>query len=278
MQIGQFGIPGQTSALFSATNEFLWGGDLSRIEVLMLGGVVDGTARDAGSVNTAVLRPGLIMGRVEATGKLKQFDPSATDGTQVPWGILPVELWVNDIGGTDAERVCPIVVRAPVKAGNLRILGASMIGHAGEYLARRQLAQNGCRFDDDVTNTLAGLVQRVTSKATNYTVVATDNGTLFYAITADATFTLPAIKQGLEFEFLRASDHELVVASAEGDNMIVGNDLSADSITFTTTGEQIGARIKVKVISVGGVLKWLPELPYTPFGTGTATLTFGIAT
>lgn len=280
MYAGQFGVPGQTAILESAANEFLWGGDASRIMVLQTDTKVLGAARDAGNSPTNVLRPGLLMGQVSASGGYMQYDPTATDGTQFPVGPLPVELKMIDIDGNNVDRHPPVIVRAPIKAANVYILGVALTSSDYQYLARRQLATNGFIFNDDPRNFLSGLARRTITKATNYTVVATDNGTLFQAITADATFTLPALATsiGTSFTFQRCSDHEMVVASAEGDNMVVGNDLSADSITFTTASEHIGAQIHVEAMLVNGTAKWVVTLPHVPFGTGVNTLTYGIAT
>lgn len=275
---GQFGIPGQTAALYSETNEFIWGGDASRIEILSLGIVVDGAARDAGSTPTTFLRPGLMMGKVTATGKHLQFDPTATDGTQHLAGILANELVAIDRFSNDVDRMAPAVVRAPVKAANLYVLGTALQSSDYEYYARAELARVGCVLDDDIQGFLSGVTQRIATKITDYTVVAADQGTLFQAKTADVTFTLPAIKLGLKFTFQQTANNEMVVASAEGDNMVVGNDASADSITFTTDAEQIGAQVQVEAKYFDGTLKWIATLPHVPFGTGTATMTYGIAT
>ena len=97
----------------------------------------------------------------------------------------------------------------------------------------------------------------------------TDHGKRLVCTTADCDVTLPAIAtaHGFKIEVLRASDHELAIISAEGDNIIVGNDLSADSITWTTAGEQIGARAWVECITVGATEKWLLTVLKTPFST-----------
>jgi hypothetical protein len=105
------------------------------------------------------------------------------------------------------------------------------LGNTYEYLARRRLHQLGCVCDDDVNGYLAGVTPRSQTRITDYTVLATDNGTRFYADTANATFTLPAIRAGLSFEFMRVSDHNLVVTSAEGDNIIVVGRMETDEYT-----------------------------------------------
>lgn len=274
---GHFGQPGQTALVETQEVEIFWGGDASRIKVLQQSGVFSSTLADAANTPTTLIRPGLLLGKITASGQMVQWDRAATDGSQNIAGVLPVTLLSIDEYATAVNRVGPYVVEAPLKASSLRIKGALLVGHADEYLARRQLFLAGFKLDDDPMGYLSGMVERTVNKITSYTVVKADNGTLFTAITADATFTLPALAPGLQFDFLRASDHEFVVASAEGDNVIVGNDLSADSVTFTTAGQQIGARMRVKSIDLNGTLKWLPEVVVAPYSTG-ALMASAIAT
>jgi len=275
---GHFGIPGTGAAVFNQTAALFWGGDESRLQILRYDAQISSAAIDATMSPTNVLRSGLLLGKITASGLLKEWDPDGSDGSEVLHSVNEFEQRMVDYLGTAQNRFTGVIVQAPLRAKELRIQGVSLVGATDEYLARRQLHAMGCRLDDDPQGFLAGATPRRSVKITNYTVVGDDNGTLFVAKTADATFTLPAIKAGLTFEFMRLDDFELVVASAEGDNMIVGNDASADSITFTTAGQQIGARIKVTGEYVDGTLKWVVELPYTPFGTGLATLAFAIGT
>ncbi|AMV31325.1 hypothetical protein VN12_04355 [Pirellula sp. SH-Sr6A] len=266
---GHFGIPGVSAAQSTYEAELLWGGDESRIQVLRGAGRILSSAVDAGNTPTSVLRKGLLLGKVTASGKLKQWDPDGTDGSQFIDSILPVESPTTDGYGTAVERFVPTFVAAPVKASQLLIEGSALVGSTAEFQARRALHEMGFRLDDDPQGYLAGVNPRSASKSTDYTVVHADNGTIFYADTANATFTLPALRAGLSFEFVRTSDHNLVVASAEGDNMVVGNDASADSITYSSAGNRLGARIRVRSEYFGTTLKWIPELVVVPFTTGT---------
>jgi hypothetical protein len=175
------------------------------------------------------------------------------------------------------DRRAPMIVRAPLKAKFLRIAGAALVGNANEYAARNALAMLGCLLDDDKTNSLSGVYQRQAVRTADYVVLAADNNTRFIATTANVTFTLPTIRLGLKYEFVRASDHNLVISSAAGDDIIVGNDLQADSITFSTAGNRVGARVAVEAITVGGALRWLATVLPAPFSTG-AFLTQTLAT
>lgn len=104
--------------------------------------------------------------------------------------------------------------------------------------------------------TFGQAVQNESAKTANYTVLATDNGTLFTNSGAGAAvvFTLPALAAGLEFTFLVAADQNVTVASVAGDDMIVHNDLSADSVAFSTASRKVGASLRVKSNAAGD--KW----------------------
>jgi hypothetical protein len=269
MYAGQFGMPGVSAAQTTYDAELLWGGDESRIPVLRQSGVISSTAADAGNTPTTLLRKGMLLGKITATGELKEWNPDGSDGSEQLTSVLPVEHYMVDGTGTAVDRFGPVIVSAPLKASALLIEGSPLIGSADEYLARRELHDQGCVLDDDPQGFKAGTNRRFSTKITDYVVLADDNGQVFLATTANVTFTLPAIKAGLQFDFIRCSDHNLVVASAEGDNVIVGNDMTADSITYSTAGNRIGARVRVTGIYVGAALRWLAEIVPAPFSTGT---------
>lgn len=145
-----FGVPGQSVGTFSSENEFLWGGDVTRIPVLTKSCVIDGATREAGNTPTTVLRAGLLLGKLTATGKLKEWNNAAADGTETVYGILAVELLtVDPIAGTNTDRIAPVVVFGPVRPRNLRIKGAAMIGHADEAAARTELNAKRFMLDDE---------------------------------------------------------------------------------------------------------------------------------
>ena len=68
------------------------------------GVTIDSAARDAGNTGkTTTLRPGLVVGKVTATGKCKQYDASATDGTETAVGILKDQVKVVDGSGNAVD-------------------------------------------------------------------------------------------------------------------------------------------------------------------------------
>lgn len=282
--LGGWSIPGTGAGFETFESEILWGADQARSSVIWQGARISGASRDAGSSPTTLLRPGLLMGKLDASGKFEEWDADASDGTQNVAGILDIEMKATDYGGVDTDRVFRMMVaRGEVKARKLFIQGLAFIGHADEMLARQQLAGGGFVFDDDpmgylIGGSLAGASRSATVTGTTDALTAAESGTtLFYNNAASVTVTLPTLKPGLSFKLIRTADEEFIVASAEGDNIIAGNDLSADSVTFTTAGEHIGATINVQAIYMGTTLKWRIWLDAVPLGVGLDAWTYSIA-
>lgn len=268
--MGGWGVPGIGTERTVSESEIMWGADQARNATLWQSAVFSGAMRDAGNTPTTVLRPGLLVGKLTSGGEFEEFDADASDGTQYIAGILDAELRAQDYDATNQDRIFRVLVaRGPVKAKKLLIEGSALVGHADEYLARRQLHAAGFVLDDDPQGYKAGAGNRfATVTGTSDTLTADENGTtLFYNNAAAVAVTLPAIKAGLKYRIVRAADEELVVSSAAGDDIVVGGDLSADSVTVTTGGEQIGASFTVQSVYIGTTLKWLLSIDVVPFST-----------
>lgn len=88
------------------------------------------------------------------------------------------------------------------------------------------------------------LRRKVVAKTASYTVTAADMGKTFTTrgATGAITFTLPAASDalnGAEVRFLNVADQNMIVAGAD-EELVVLNDLTADSIAFQTSSEKIG--------------------------------------
>jgi hypothetical protein len=280
--MGGFGVAGVGAERAITESEILWGADQARNAALWQSAVISGTARDDANTNqTHLLRPGLLLGKLTSTGEYEEWDADVATGTQNIAGVLDCEMRMTDYEAANQDRMFRVLVgRAPLKSRRLLIQGAAFIGHVDEFLARRQLHAAGFVLDDDPFGYLAGQGSRVSLEtATTDSLTASQNGmTLFYNNAASVTVTLPAAQPGLEFEVVRTADEEFIVVSPTADNVIVGNDLSADGVTLTTAGEQIGGRWRLRSVYLDTTVKWLIEGPVCPFGTGTATLTYSIQT
>jgi len=249
---------------------------------VFMGGLIDGAARDAGNTVTDILRPGLILGRVFSTGKLKEWSPTATDGTQYIFGILdnPSVKMQSNAANKDRFRGT-IMVRGLVDPTRLLLGGNasySIVGNANEYLIRGQLQQLGFYLQEDpsitslyrTTTFFDHGYSNVVAKTADYTVSAYESGTLFTTRGAAGAvnFTLPATPaKGLVFSFYNAANQNLTVTSGTADTMTVFNDLTADSVAFSTASAKIGGMIKV----IGDGTGWLTVVHVGQASDGTAT-------
>lgn len=219
--------------------------------------VVDGSSRDAGNTGyTNVLRPGLLMGQVTATGKWKQYDPTAVDGTQVPSGVLlhAVSMQMN---ATDYDRYLGyILIRGFIRAGGISLASTSnygIVGNASEWLIRRQMNSRFV-FDDRVQG--YELDQNIIDlSAATLTLTETMAGTMVVCTGATAkTVTLPASpKRGLQYVVYNSGGGNLTITCATPDIMVILNDEAADSVTLSTPSELIGNSFQV----IGTGTKWL---------------------
>jgi len=88
---------------------------------------------------------------------------------------------------------------------------------------------------------------KIQAKTADYTVKASESGSVFTTLgaTAAVTFTLPAAAEGLNYHFFNAADVDLTI-DANASEVIMGfNDLGSTAITFVTSSEKIGAGVWV---------------------------------
>lgn len=261
-RLGGWAQPGAGTIDQTTEYEIFWGGDRGKGMVLEQSAKYSGAMRDAGNTPTTVIRAGLLMGQVTASNELEEWDADASDGTEQLFGVVPYELRAQDFDANNADRVAGVVVRAPLKAASLLIQGTALTSHVDEFLARRALHAMGCVLDDDPQGALAGAVKRFAQvTGTTDTLTESQNGmVLFYNNAASVTVTLPTIHPGLEYWLWRNGDEEFIVASAEGDNILADNNAAADTVTFTTASEHLGAYVHVYSVYVGTTATWLMEV------------------
>lgn len=245
-RLGGLGAPGVGALLETVEKELLWGGDTGKLIAIYKNGVVDGASRDSGNTPTTILRPGLVLGKLTSGGQYTEYDPAATDGSEVAEAILPIEIRAQDFDSTDADRHLLLLVGGNVKA-------AQLIGL--DVIARAQLGRQFI-FDDDLGGN-TNPTTLVVAKTADYTVLAADNNKLFTTQGAGGTvnFTLPAIDRGLRFRFFSEAAGAMTVTAGTADTLVAFNDLAADSIAFATAVEIIGGA--VEVIANADETKWL---------------------
>lgn len=250
-----YDIPGASAASTTIESGIPWGKE--QVQVTFPATIVS-TAVDAGNTPTTLLRPGLALGQITATKKLKEWNgvvSSTPDGSENLFGFL-LDADMNMLtAGVAADRwTGKILVGGNIKANRIIVPGASTYGLAGatgEFLLRALMTQNGrFRIDDNLSGSSFAGYKRVVTKAANYTVTTADNDTLFVAITGAVTFTLPAAVPGLHFKFYNAVDANMAVTAPAGTFIVDGN-AAATTLTASTSSHKIGASIEVTAYAAG---------------------------
>ena len=256
------GNPGMQASVFTQENQIWWGHENLRIYDPLA--ILASTAIDAGNAPTSQLRSGLVLAKLDASGKYAEYDPTQTDGREVARGVLQGSLsMLNGMTGLAEDKNQGAF---EVMIGGL-LKNSALFGLDGG--ARLQL---GTRFvfDDEIQGRNwggGGLWLREVAKAANYVVVAGDNLTEFRA-TAAVQFTLPAIAKGLRFKFRQEANAGLIIAAPAA--ILIGvNGVAFTTLTFNTAAQMIGAGAIVYANAAG--TKWIVEYGGAPGTTVTAT-------
>jgi len=249
---GAYPLPGIGGTLTTTENIVWWG---LREQQKVMSAVLDDTARDISSSPTDVLPAGLALGKITASGKLAQWNPEATDGTEHIYGILLYDQrMIDSTTGSGSDRWFGyVLVGGNIKASSLIIpltISAGAVLTSGSLtalttdstygmLARAQLASTG-RFmlDDEPNGSMWGGWKntRVVNGSTEspFTVTEAHNDTIFINMGAACTFALPSARPGLHFGFLSGSAHAITIAPASGTMITPG--VAADaSLTVAAT-------------------------------------------
>lgn len=226
-------LPGIDTAIETVENEIAWG----PAGPLVVAGIkIVSTAVDATGTPTTLLRRGLVLGKITSSGLHTNYDPTATDGSQEPVGILFETVNMLDPrAGAVRNKGGVILLSGLVKTGQL---------YGFDEYARIRLG-NRFVWDDQRYPGQAGW--RLQTKAADYTVADSDDGSHFFA-TAAANFTLPAIAlgRGYRFRFTMQADANLTVTAPAG-KLITFNNAAATSVAFSTSGNKIGASVEIVI-------------------------------
>lgn len=248
-------IPGTPAASTTLESGIPWGKEQQQVT---FPACIVSTAVDAGNSPTTLLRPGLALGQITSTKKLKEWNVSGTDGSQDLFGFLldaDMSMLTNNVA---ADRwTGKVLVGGNIKANRILVPGASTYGLAGatgEFLLRALMTQNGrFRIDDNLNGSSFAGFKRVLTKAADYTVTTADTDTLFVAITGAVNFTLPAAVPGLRYKFYNSVDANMAVTAPAGTFVVDGN-AAATALTASTSSHKIGASIEVTSYAAG---KWI---------------------
>lgn len=249
MEFAQGSLPGISAVRETGEWQGVYRGDNGEGLILRSQVIVGSGATDSGNSPTTTLRAGLILGRKSSDGKFYPYSATATDGTQVPEVVLPIQLSMLNPLGVAEDKLVAVFSRA-----NLLV---SSLANADEQ-ALRALSDRGFQFDLPggayAFGTFRGV--EVVSGATLLNV--SDSGKLYVCITNAVTFTLPTIAAGLCFEMLQTSDTNMAVTGAANTVLVDGN-AAATTVTYSTASHKIGSRIRVRALQFGATLKWTVE-------------------
>lgn len=232
-------FPGLESVLETVQNQFWWGRNEQQT---FIPATISGAARDAGNTVPDVLRGGLLLGRVTSTGYFMEWNPTATDGTEVIVGILAAPLKMTD-AGSNTDRFTYVFVAGNVYSDRLIIKGNAdegIVGDAQEFNVLNQLQDRRVILDKHIQygNPYAHRPRFMTAAeiaADAITVTTADHGRTFDMSSADATttVTLPAAKVGLTFTVYSSAAQTTTIALASGTMVIPGN-AAATGVSLTT--------------------------------------------
>lgn len=245
-------FPGIESVLETVQNQYWWG---RQEQQTFLPATISGAARDAGNTVTDVLRGGLLLGRVTATGLYKEWNPTGTDGSEVIVAILTAPLKMLD-AGSSTDRYTYVQVAGNLYSDRLLIPGEAdegIVGHAQEFNILNQLLDRRFMLDKHIqygnpSNFRPKYLTAAQITADAVTVTTADHGRTFLQTGADATttYTLPAAQVGLMYRFVANIAQTITLALASGNIAIPGN--------VSATGASISAGESCMVVGVSAGL------------------------
>lgn len=216
---------------------------------------IKSTVTDSGNTPTTTLRGGLILARKTSDGLDYKYDPTATDGTQRPIGILEKHTTMLDRYGTAADKVKNVL-----KGGLIQ--NTTDLGNV-DLMALAVLLRTGFMTMDAVPNGSAFLYHPVARefKTADYTITAADNGKLLVAATNAVNYTLPTLAAalvGFQVQVYQSGNNNLVVTAAA--DTIIYDDTTggkATTLTWSTANQKMGAGAILRAdYDVSGTLSW----------------------
>lgn len=260
MNIPTYGsLPGNGDANVTSEKVVWFGRESHNLYLDLL--LISSSAVDAANTPTTSLRAGLLLARKTSDNKLYAWNPDAVDGTQYVTCILLRDMSMLDSSGAVEDKYAHVLMQGGVKVADLLVEGAAFTTNASEWLARRQMFGRFW-FDDDYAQIQSGAPSRgfIVDKTADFTVLSAETGRTYHVRGAAAvTATLPTIEAGLIYEFVNLANQNLVVSGST--NIVTMNNLSASTLTFSTTSEKIGAVVRVEAQYVNGTLKWVASIP-----------------
>lgn len=136
-------LPGQSfsGVSFAAKLDWLINPDTAEVRAVQL----DAAISDSGSGNADLVRSGLVLGKVTASGKYKQYSDAAMDGTETAVCVLLHPLWKKDV--FNGALVSPIFAAAVIRGV---VDGSKLVGIDANGRTDLKAAGKGFLFVDDI--------------------------------------------------------------------------------------------------------------------------------
>lgn len=237
---GEDRVPGISTELNTFENEFLFGTYYRQERVGLL---IDGSGRDTGNTGqTDILRAGLILGLVRSSNKLKQWDPTETDGSEYPFGILKESRVVTARGDNVDRMTGPIMVAGGLQASRIIVpdqTDPGIVGNANEFLLR-ELLNPRFIFDDTLETSSQEYVIHTVSAAeqTSGITLTGANNRRAYHSTGAVTITLPTTpSKGLKWRFYGAG--AAITVSSGSANIVVPGSSAASSLAVNNVYREL---------------------------------------
>ena len=254
---GAFGTPGIYSGVETLENQFWWD---KWDRQIWFPGILGGAARDAGNGTTTILRPGLLLGRKTSDGKLYEWNPTGTDGTQWIMGVLGWSLPMTRLS-SNQDRHFMFMAGGTLKADRVLVPGQASFGLSGqttEFLVRMQMHPRFLFSDLLYGNICGGFRNIVAVTDTTYTITEAENNTLFTNRGAggNIVWTLPATpKKGLHYGIQAVAAGTVKVSSGTSDQLIAFNNATCDTVEYSTSGEIIGGGFDIFGDGTGWIVR-----------------------
>ena len=107
-------IPGLGTEIEAVPTEFM-----RSAHSILLGVTISSAARDSGNTTTTTLRPGLVLGKITASGKYKEYNNYNSDGSEVAKGILYDQVKVLDADANAIDAAAVMVIHGFVDTSAL---------------------------------------------------------------------------------------------------------------------------------------------------------------
>lgn len=248
MEFAQASLPGISAVRETGEWQGIYRGDNGEALTLRQQIIIGSTSTDSGNSPTTTLRAGTVLAKKTSDSLFYPYSATATDGTQNPEVVLPIQLSMLNPLGVAENKLVACLARA-------NLLVSSLTSTSEQVL--RALTLRGFKFDVPVGADAFDTFRSVEVVTGDTTLTSADSGKLFVATTASVNFTLPTIAAGMCFEMVRQDDFAMIITGSA--NIIADGNAAANTLTFNTASHRIGARVRVRAIQAGSVLKWFVE-------------------